>query len=155
MKTTKKWQHSSLNMRIAAVDYGLNIGIAIAAIEETKLYRVYLETLYNQPEETIDMINSENCWAVILEKAPCAPTGVGAVSYSQLLAGIQTLGYGIVKTVRENGLVLVPPSQWKPFVSKQKPNLSAWHPKTKHEKDAMGMLWYVLRIYKKENIEYV
>ena len=139
-------------MRILAIDYGTSTGIAFGSWEGSCIYKMYLGTSNKMAMYTGSYPVPEECDCVVLEHAPFGANWNTSSVYHTLLQDIQKSGYVISKQLKEKGIVLVAPSQWKPFVKKQQLDLSSWSPKTKHERDAMSMLWYVVSMQnKKEN----
>lgn len=137
-------------MRILSVDYGTDTGIALCDMEGSSLYKMYLGTsnqtailegAYPVPEE---------CDCIILEHAPFGAKWTSSKTFHSLLSNFQKSGYTITKELKEKGVLLVAPSQWKPFVNRQNIDLSPWSPKTKHERDAMCMLWYAVSMQNKK-----
>lgn len=136
-------------MRIAAVDYGLNCGVAIAEVAqkpgEIKLKKLYLGTVYDNILLTKEIINQRNVTSVILEACPYRAAGHSLRIYENTYAMLLLLGYFDSKEIQTGSLLTICPGLWKPFVKKQGLDFSKWNPKSQHEEDAMSLLWYVLR----------
>lgn len=146
-------------MKIAAVDYGLHVGLAIAELcQDTVLKKVHLGTHYEGDAEVAQRIITEECKFVAMEEPPYAALGGSAASFYRILGDLQQSGYVnnyLAKTfLLEHGIATYLPGVWKPFVDSLKPDLSAWQPQTNHEKDAMGIMWYALKTLLKKEIKY-
>ncbi len=146
-------------MKIAAVDYGLNIGLAIAEFSNGELKCVHLGTHYDADEEVAAKIIDEKCNFVVLEDPPHSTLGGSANSFYTILEALKSEGYEesfLSKTfLAKKGIARYSPGIWKPIVQTLQPDLSAWNPKTQHEKDAMGIMWYALRTILKQEVKYV
>lgn len=137
-------------MKILSIDYGVSTGVAIGNLEGSELQKVYLDTLRNSAEWRNPDISPEACDCVILEKAPFGATWNTSAIFYNLLHYLQNVGFSEVVGLNERGIWLIQPSQWKPFVKKQNLDLASWSPKTKHEQDAMCMLWYAVSMHNKK-----
>ena len=139
-------------MRILSIDYGASTGMAFGSWEDCCIYKMYLGTHNKLAMSEGAYPVPEECDCIILEQAPFGAKWNTSAVFHTLLHDIQRSGYRITRELKPKGIVFVAPSQWKPFVKKQQPDLSSWSPKTKHERDAMSMLWYVISMQnKKEN----
>ncbi len=148
-------------MLIASVDYGLNCGIAVADIEffrgEYHLHEVYLNTLYNALDKTNEILEKIKPFSVVLEDCPKLASNYSIFLFQSIKQNLEKLNYSTESKniLEQNSLVLVSPGQWKPFVKASNIDLTAWITKTDHEKDAMSLLWYILRVTTKKEIKYV
>lgn len=145
-------------MKIASIDYGLNVGLAIAEFysEDGLLERLHLGTHYIGDEEVAKLVLAENCELVIMEEPPYSNLGGSANSFYKILGILKKNGYSVLDSDRivEKSIMRYLPGTWKPLVQAAKPDLSPWDPKTIHEKDAMGIMWYALRTVLKTEIKY-
>ena len=137
-------------MRILSIDYGASTGMAFGSWEDSCIYKMYLGTHNKLAMSEGAYPVPEECDCIILEQAPFGAKWTSSAIFHVLLSDIQKSGFVLSDTLQEKGIVLVAPSQWKPFVKKQQPDLSSWSPKTKHERDAMCMLWYAVSMQNKK-----
>ena len=148
-------------MKIAAIDYGLSCGLAIAKVTITKdfcfLEKIHLETCLDDLPRIYNVLKAVGPHSVVLEACPYRAAGHSLKLYEHAFAMLKNqLGYQNGKDILvRNELVTIGPGLWKPFVKKQNLDYSKWNPKSVHEKDAMSLLWYVLKVQtKKEQIEF-
>jgi hypothetical protein len=142
-------------MKIAAIDYGFNIGLVVATLKGEELKCSYLTTLRNSDEEAANLILSKNCDCIVMEDPPYNSLGGSANSFYKIHGLLMKGGYLDRNSLSNRSILRYLPGQWKPFVQSQSLNFSMWNPMTQHEKDAMGILWYALRINLKKEIKYV
>lgn len=139
-------------MNIAAIDYGFDCGLAIAKVigveqvNTVKLEKVKLETIHDNISMVKSLVNDANCLSVIVELSPYRAAGNSLQIYERTIQAMEDLGFRTSDKLLDGAsLLTVGAGQWKPFVKKQEIDFSPWSPKTRHEKDAMSLLWYVLR----------
>ena len=139
-------------MNIAAIDYGLHCGLAIAKVVLTEdlcyLNKVHLETVKDDLPRIYNILKRIGPHSVVLEACPYRAAGHSLKLYEHAHMMLkQQLGYQDGKDILAfNELITIGPGLWKPFVKKQCLDYSPWFPKTKHEQDAMSLLWYALEI---------
>ena len=151
-------------MIIASIDYGLNCGVAVADAEffrgEYHLHEVYLHTLYDAPDKVVRILEEIKPFSVVMENCPQLVSNYSTYIFQSIKQKLQQMGYDTASKniTKQNSLVLISPGQWKPFVKANKINLDAWSSLvsiTDHERDAMSLLWYALKISTKKEIKYV
>lgn len=149
-------------MRIAAIDYGESIGLAIAEIRAS-LKDIFLDeyccgTFINGAGPVLEFVASSRAHKVILERLAPNPTSIAKQSveiYHLLHDGLLTMEFkGATFADTGKSLTLVSPSQWKPIVAAMPAaqEFGTWHAETQHEKDAMSMLWYVVQIHNQNKV---
>lgn len=137
-------------MKILSIDYGVSTGLALCSLEGSDLIKLYLGTINSAALFKSSYPVPEDCECIVLEQAPFGATWSTSVIFHTLFADLQKSGFVLSDTLQEKGIVLVAPSQWKPFVKRQNLDLRSWSPKTKHERDAMCMLWYAVSMQNKK-----
>lgn len=143
-------------MIIAGIDYGLNVGLAIATFSGDTLRRVLLETYYDGDQEVADLVIQNRCELVAMEDPPYSELGGSANSFYRILEILKSKGYEVNSAPPfERNIVRYLPGIWKPVVHAIKPDMRAWGPKTVHEKDAMGILWYAVLTIMGRAVRYV
>lgn len=138
-------------MRIAAIDYGVDTGIAIAELAYNRriiFLKYYVVcTIYNNIPDVLSLITASRSSSVVLEKCPALATSNSRDIFEELYRNLSALGFKNGKGILEPGCLLtISPGTWKPFVKKQMIDFSSWNPESRHEKDAMGLLWYATKI---------
>jgi len=140
-------------MKIAAIDYGQHIGLAIADFDGNNLQRVLLGTYYDADEKVAQFVIGHDCRWVVMEDPPYLELGGSAGSFYRMFEILKKFGYDSPDAPKsledlsseKKSIIRYLPGVWKPLVHSIKPDFSVWNPKTAHEKDAMGILWYALR----------
>lgn len=146
-------------MRIASIDYGLHTGIAIAdRIEKNGnivLEKYMIATFEDNIKSVLYWVETSRCRSVVLEQRPTAATGVGLTSYEAIFSGLLALGMERGASLyRRNTLLLITPGNWKPVMkAHMQTNFGGWEPETDHEKDALQMLYYAIRVLEPMNIK--
>lgn len=149
-------------MRIAAIDYGLSCGLAITDFEKNEpnyihLKKFRLQTIEDNIQEIYQILKDTSPDSVVLEACPYRAAGNSLRIYEHTHAMLtDQLDYRNGKDILAfNELVTIGPGLWKPFVNKQNLPYHLWNPKTKHEKDAMSLLWYALTISTEKEVKIV
>lgn len=145
-------------MRFAAFDYGESCGIAISDIVVPRTHsaeglpivgmkKYVLATALDNP---LKFIEAARCRLVVLEDYP---RNAKNDHFDRLKFGLEEMGY------KADRMKFVAASQWKPLAKAMKPDLSPWNPETKHEREAMSVLWYYLQFinwsYSKLEVRFV
>ena len=110
-------------MRIAAIDYGSNIALAIAYLKISPsvitLRNLFLDTfVYNKTDLGLSiMYFAQQSDAIVMEQAPSRAAKKERETFDTISAILLQLEYKRGNGIREpNALVLVNPSNWKPFI---------------------------------------
>lgn len=147
-------------MRIASIDYGDSIGLAIAELERgsgTLNLKRYLLDTFDRPANVVTLIKGARCWSVVMERKPSNAPSTSTKSFDVIHDEL-TVTQGFIKggdLLSRKQLVTVSPGTWKPLIKALDlgDSYKVWNCSNQHEKDAMGLLYYVLRIQLSTNIE--
>lgn len=139
-------------MRLASIDYGLTVGLAIAECEVSKtkfvLKQYLLASIEDSDKTVLNAVKSSRARCVVLEHRPQAADKVGLASYERLYNGLLDMGFTISNLFALNALKLIGPGTWKPFMKVHRLYgnvMNSWHIDSQHESDALAMLYYAVR----------
>jgi hypothetical protein len=148
-------------MRIASIDYGQNTGIAIADRVDLNggvvLNKYMIATYKDNIDSVLYWVKTSRCRSVILEQRPTNPNEIGLVTYEKIFNGLLALDFERAESIYKlYTLKLITPGNWKPVMKAQKQsNFGTWDPETDHEKDALQMLYYAIRIMEPLNVKVI
>jgi hypothetical protein len=143
-------------MRIASIDYGVSVGLAIADIvdyDKTSQTPVWLDhyllaTIVSDTEAVITAVKAARCIGVVLEAKASNGNDKATRSFDELLAGLEKLGFEQGRIILEDkyALLTISPGVWKPVMKyRSTVDYLVWDWQTQHEKDAMAMLYFAIR----------
>lgn len=141
--------------RIASIDYGADVGLAIAEVqlltEHIVLKPYLLDTIRNSPDSVVTFVVSSRAGHVILEQRPANADQIGLQSYEYLFNALIKAGFKLGSALLEHRtLHLIGPGTWKPFVHARQQNtatLGSWEIATQHERDALSMIYYLVQTH--------
>ena len=146
----------------AGIDPGGTTGLAIARvlITEKELCLKQLELLsLKKPDAVFALIDKYLPSSIIMERrANNSSSTEGVQPYEVILATLQKMRYNVVKKgfkLVPDGITLINPGVWKPFMEAQDVDRGHWLPSSPHERDALNLLHYGLKINSpRKKVEY-
>ena len=150
-------------MILTAIDPGTTTGMFIADVHVMKSTCAIVPlTLVSEPDtnRVYQLLGQFQPWAVVMEDTAIAPSREGLAPWEIIWNGLIQLGFHRIKGIKfrlvPRGISLISPGVWKPVMKTQSINWGDIHPNSQHEKDAVMLMHYWLRVnYSQKEIEYV
>lgn len=145
-------------MILGSIDPGQQTGLAIASVTEgvevLMLEQVLLATM-EHPLEVVQTIGRK-CDQIVVEQRPMYASRDGLEPYEMIN---NALKIEQIKKGKSFKIFYYAPGMWKPLMKARSiydgTDLGTWLPRTQHEKDALAMMVYHIRLKYKKEIRYV
>lgn len=143
---------TAFTVRIGSLDPGQTTGLAIADVHVTPdkvtLVKFKLGSYPNAHGAARQIIRSD-CHSVVIERMPENASMLGREPYEAAVSMLTMELFQISKyfIFSPGALILVTPGLWKPVMKAQHiTEHGSWEPHTQHEKDALALLHYVVKL---------
>ena len=143
---------TAFTVRIGSLDPGQTTGLAIADVhvtpEKVILVQVKLGSYPNAHGAAREIIRRD-CSSVVIERMPENASLLGREPYEAAVSMLAIELFEIQKSFvfQTGALILISPGLWKPVMKAQHiTEHGSWEPRTQHEKDALALLHYVVKL---------
>lgn len=143
---------NAYTIRVASLDPGQTTGLAIAdvhvTLDKVTLLKFELGS-YSTPHSAARKVLRSDCSSVVIENMPVNASLAGRVPFDNIISMLTMKIYVPQKSFmfQPGSLLLITPGLWKPVMKAQHIiELGSWEPKTQHEKDALNLLHYAVKL---------